>query len=250
MHLQQTVLVILRFPPEGIAGALSAVEEAQIEAQLALASDFVWTHSRQTLRVVFHRTKFLESLLAKDYKKYGKVGFAGKYTAAIHASLDRRGVDPKKYAGVLMLYRPTNAPDGLFYNTWVYFNEELSGSRRHPGFSSIFTGGGVPLWELVVHEYLHQLDHRFEREADNPDSAQQGFMNPDHKDEPAGQQLAALLGSSFPTPIAYYQAMLGFYVGDDDNLHPVNYRWLEGARGAFTGGELKRATTSRIPTTC
>lgn len=244
MHLQQTVLVILRFPPEGIAGALSVVEEAQIEAQLALASDFMWTHSRQTLRVMFHRTKFLESLTADDYKAYSQEAplpsiWAAKYTRETHQSLDRRGLDPGSFAGILMVYRPTNAPGSLFYNTWIWFNDELSGSHKHPGFSSILTGGGPPLWELIVHEYLHQLDHRFEREVHNPDPAQRGFMNPDHQNEPAGLRLATLLGASFPTNVAYYQAVLAYYVGQDNDLHPVNYRWLEGARGTYSGGELK-----------
>ena len=240
-HLQQTVLVILRFPPEGAPGELTPSDETTIISELALASDFFWTHSNQSLRVLFHRTKFLESLSQDDYKDYGASGHVGKYTSKIHDSLKRRGIDPKRYAGIMMLYRPTNAPGGLFYNTWIWFNDEISSHHKHPGFSSIFVGNPVPLWELIVHEYLHQLDHRFEKEADNPDPAQHGFMNPDHKTEPAGQLLATLLGTSFSTNVSYYKAILGYYVGEDNDLHPINYRWLEGIRGSFYGGELKKA---------
>lgn len=239
-HLQQTVLVILRFPPEGVPGELTAGDENHIDLNLAQASEFCWTHSRQLLRLQFHRVKFLESLVASDYKNYGAAGYAAKYTSAIHQSLARRDIDPRRYAGVLMLYRPTNASGGLFYNTWIWFNDEISSNEKSPGFSSMFIGNpNVPLWELIVHEYLHQIDHRFEKESGNPDTAQQGFMNPDHMTQPAGQRLAELLGTTFTTPVSYYQAMLAYYVGEDDELHVVNYRWLDGIRGTFYGGELK-----------
>jgi hypothetical protein len=240
-YLQQTVLVIVRFPPEGISGELTAPEENHIITELDAASDFLWTNSNQSLRVQFHRIKFEESPAKADYKDYGTAGAAAMYTSAINQSLAQRHVDPRQYAGIMMIYRPTNAPGGLFNNTWVWYNDELSSHKRNPGFSSIPYDNSSLLHELVVHEYLHQLDHRFEKESGNPEPIQHGFMNPDNKDAPDGQTLAHLLSTTFPTPVAYYQAMLKYYVGKGDSLHAVNYRWLEGIRGVFNGGELKAA---------
>src|SRR5437867_5841733 len=67
-HLRQTVLVILRFPPEGQPGALADGEEAHIQKELDAASAFLWASSNQGLRVQFHCVKFLESVQASDYK--------------------------------------------------------------------------------------------------------------------------------------------------------------------------------------
>ena len=248
-YLQQTVLVILAFPPEGVSGELTAAEEDYIATQLDAASDFIWTNSNQSLRVHFHRLKFLQSLTQADYENYGSSGFAAMYTAGINQSLVRRHVDPKQYAGLMMIYRPTNAPGSLFNNTWVWFNDQLSSQKQNPGFSSVVFDSSGLLGELVVHEYLHQLDHRFEKEAGDPEPTEHGFMNPDNKDQPDGQALAHLLGTSFPTPASYYQAMLKYYVQKRGlsvpvkpyTLHAVNYRWLEGIRGVFNYGELKTA---------
>lgn len=236
-HLQQTVLVILDFPPEGRPGVLTAAEEAHIASQLDAASNFLWTNSNQSLRVDFHRIKVLRTLTATDYEDYGGAGSAAKYTPEIHQALQNRDVTPKDFAGVVMIYRPTNAPAGLFNNTWIWFNDEFSSHKRNPGFSSVVFNNTNLLSEIVVHEYLHQLDHRFERESGNTDPAQQGFMNPDNRDLPDGQRLALLLGITFPTPVSYYEAILKYYVGPDKALHVVNYRWLEGIRGVFYGGE-------------
>jgi hypothetical protein len=241
-HLEQTVLVILRFPPEGQPGALTPAEEAHINQQLDAASNFLWTNSNQSLQVQFHILKMMGTLQADDYQTYGSSGAAAKYTHGIDESLHRRRIKVEQYAGLIMIYRPTNAPSGLFNNTWIWFNDSISDAKSNPGFSSVVFNSTDFLSEATVHEYLHQLDHRFQFEAGNPDPAQHGFMNPDDLNQPAGRLLAALLGTPppFPTPVDYYKAMLKFYVGADNNLHPVNYRWLEGIRGAFYGDEAKQ----------
>ncbi|MGZ5098898.1 MAG: hypothetical protein ACXWF6_16025 [Usitatibacter sp.] len=241
-YLQQTVLVILRFPPAGVSGQLTAADETYITSELIAASDFLWTSSRQSLRVDFQVVKILKSVVASDYRDYGTSGSAAKYSASVSQLLASRRINPAQYAGVMMIYRPTNAPPNLFNNTWVWYNDEISSHKGNPGFSSVIysgTSSSVPLSELVVHEYLHQLDHRFEKEAANPDSAQHGFINPDDKTNPSGQQLASLLGTTFATNPAFYAAMLKYYVGPLNTLHLVNYRWLDGIRGVFRDAELK-----------
>ena len=241
-YLQQTVLTILRFPPNGASGELSAADETYITSQLSAASDFLWTNSRQSLRVNFYVVKMLKSAVAADYRNYGASGSAAKYSDSVSQFLAIRHINATHYAGVMMIYRPTNAPPGLFNNTWVWFNDEISIPKANPGFSSVVysgTSSSVALSEIVVHEYLHQLDHRFERESGNPDSAQHGFMNPDDMTNASGQQLANLLATTFTTTPDYYAAMLKYYVGKLNALHQVNYRWLDGIRGVFRAGDLK-----------
>ena len=241
-HLQQAVLVILRFPPEGTAGELTAAEEKHVITELDAATEFLWVNSNQSLRVRFLRVKFESSLEAVEYTNYGSSGFAAMYSPALGQALVHRHVDVERYAGVIMIYRPTHAPGGLFNNTWIWINEQLPGPRRNPGFSSIPYEGSSLLSELVVHEYLHQLDHRFERESGNPEPSQRGFMNPDNKDAADGRALAQRLATVFSTPADYYRAMLKYYVaGGHDSVHAVNYRWLDGIRGVFSGATLKAA---------
>ena len=68
--LRQSVLVILRFPPEGVDGALSQDDESYIDQELSAVSDFLWTNSNQSLKVTFATIKFLQSMGASDYKGY------------------------------------------------------------------------------------------------------------------------------------------------------------------------------------
>jgi hypothetical protein len=241
-YLRQTVLVILRFPPAGAADELTLADESSIAAELNIASDFLWTQSDQSLRVNFHVVKMLKPLAASDYKNYGTAGYVGMFNKPVAEFLLHRHINPRKYAGIVMIYRPTNAPGGLFYNTWIWFTDEipsLASQKKHPGFSSIFYSSTYnPGWlsELLVHEYLHQLDHRFDKEAHNPD----GFMNADDKTNPPGLQLEVLLGTTFPSNPSWYAAMLKYYLGPLNTLHRVNYRWLDGIRGVvFKPGELK-----------
>jgi hypothetical protein len=269
-HLQQTVLVILRFPPQGITGELSATDESYINAQLAIVSDFFWTNSNQSLRVNFETIKIEQSLAATDYECYGQTGCAAKYDATVHQSLANRLVDPRQYAGVVMIYRPTTAPGGQFYNTWIYFNDQLGGPKLNPGFSSIIYNynSQPPLSQYIEHEYCHQLHHRFEFEAHDSTPpvgglAPDGMIDSDWMTTPGGpagqlstiaQELGFLTGTTFQpgNDPPWLAAIVKYYVGPGDRLHPhgtlhaVNYRWLEGRRpddvvlGVFDGGELKK----------
>jgi hypothetical protein len=270
-HLQQTVLVILRFPPQGASGELSAIDEIYINAQLGVVSDFFWANSNQSLRVNFEIIKVEQSLMASDYECYGQTGCAAKYDATVHQSLTNRQVDPRQYAGVIMIYRPTNAPGGLFYNTWVYFNDQLGGPPLNPGFSSIIYNynNQPPLSQYIEHEYCHQLHHRFEFEAHDSTPpvgglAPDGFIDSDWMTTPGGppgqlseiaQDLGYLIGTTFQpgNDLPWLAAILKYYVTPGNprqphgTLHAVNYRWLEGRRGddvvlgVFDGGELKKA---------
>lgn len=236
-HLRQTVLMILRFPPEGQPGALTVAEEAHINTQLDAAAGFLWVESGQSLMVKFHTVKIGQTMQAADYKAYTG-GAAAKYGSSMHSVIAGRGINPKDYAGVMMIYRKTNAPAGVFNNTWIYFDEELSGERDQPGFSSVLFNSTNILHEIVVHEYLHQIDHRFQYEANNPDGLHRGFMNPDLLGS-EGPGLSQWLGIPVSTPREFYRAILKAYRGSDGNYHRVNYRWLEGPRGAFYGDQAK-----------
>lgn len=237
-HLRQTVLMILRFPPEGQPGALTPAEEAHVNSQLDAAANFIWVESGQSVAVKFDTVKIYQTVQAADYRVYSS-GAAAKYTSGMHSALERRGINPKDYAGVMMIYRKTNAPSGVFNNTWIYFDEELSGERDQPGFSSVVFNSGSILHEIIVHEYLHQIDHRFQYEASNPDGLHRGFINPDLLSN-EGPGLAQWLGVSISTPRDFYRAILKAYRGADGKYHRVNYKWLEGKRGAFYGDEAKR----------
>jgi hypothetical protein len=99
------------------------------------------------------------------------------------------------------------------------------------------------LGEVVVHEYLHQLDHRF-KEASPTDAFLRfkqpntpgGFMNPDDMSAPPGQQLAKLLNTVFSEPKEYYKAILKSYVGVDNKIYAVDYSLL---------AKIKRGTWSQ-----
>ncbi|MGH9714045.1 MAG: hypothetical protein ACRD5M_12180 [Candidatus Acidiferrales bacterium] len=268
-HLQQTVLVILHFPPQGVAGELSAADETYINSELSVVSNFFWTNSNQSLQVNFETIKILQSVVASDYEQYGQTGCAAKYDAAEHHSLANRLVDPRQYAGVIMIYRPTNATCSLFYNTWIYFNDQLSGPKLNPGFSSIIYtyNSQPPLSQFIEHEYCHQLHHRFEYEAHDSTPAlgglaPDGFIDSDWMTTPGGpsnqlstiaQDLGLLLGTTFQpgNDVPWLEAIVKYYVGAPDRKHPngtlhaVNYRWLQGryrdnvVLGVFDGGELR-----------
>ncbi|HZD30289.1 MAG TPA: hypothetical protein VE779_01380, partial [Candidatus Angelobacter sp.] len=275
-YLHQNVLVILRFPPEGVADALSADDESYIDSQLSTVSDFIWTGSNQSLLVTFEFIKVLQSMTASDYEGYPftdstgqtHTEYAGKYSDAANQSLARRLVDPRQYAGVIMIYYPSNQPGQLFENTWEYFNDQLGGAPLNPGFSGIvYQGTDIPLWQVITHEYCHQLHHRFMLEAkdlvpvvDQVLGSSFGFIDSDSMTLPGtttlsltAQYLGALTGTTFQPgqDAPWLQAILKDYVGPSDiqnpngTLHTVNYRWLEGRRpddvvlGVFNGGELK-----------
>lgn len=278
-HLQQTVLVILRFPPQGTPNALSAADESYINAQLAIASDFFWTNSNQSLRVNFEIIKMEQSLEASDYEKYTFPGanggpptieYAARYNSTVHQSLTHRLVDPRQYAGVIMIYYPSNQPGQLFENTWIYFNDQLGGSPLNPGFTSVvYQGTGIPLYPPILHEYCHQLHHRFQYAAHDSTPAvgglaPNGFIDSDWMTTPGGppgqlsaiaQDLGFLTGTTFQpgNDLTWLAAILKFYVAPGGikpphgSLHAVNYRWLEGRRpddmvlGVFDGGEVKKA---------
>lgn len=280
-HLQQTVLVILRFPPQGITGELSATDESYINAQLSIVSDFFWTNSNQSLRVNFETIKVLQSVAASDYEKYTvpppnpnpnnlppTFEYAASYNATVHQSLARRLIDPRQYAGVMMIYYPSNRPGTLIENTWIWFNDQLGGSSLNPGFSSIvYQGTGFSLYPPILHEYCHQLHHRFQNEAHDSTPAvdgfaPDGFIDSDWMTKPnapnqlstIAQELGFLTGTTFHPgdDVPWLAAILKYYVGPIDPFHPrgslhaVNYRWLEGRRpddvvlGVFDGGELKK----------
>jgi hypothetical protein len=269
-HLQQTVLVILRFPPQGINGELAPTDETYVNSQLSIVSDFIWTNSNQSLLVTFQTVKILQSLTTTDYECYGPTGCTAPYDAVVEQSLASRLSDPRQYAGVVMIYRPTNAPSGgLFYNTWIYFNNQSSGPFIQPGLSSIFYAynSQIPLSQYIEHEYCHQLHHRFEFEAKDivPSVGglnSFGFIDSDWMTTPNGTpgqlstiavDLGCLLGTTFQPndDPAWLAAILKYYVGPADEkhrcgtLHAVNYRHLEGrypnniVLGVFDGGELK-----------
>jgi hypothetical protein len=275
-YLHQTVLVILRFPPEGVAGTLSANDESYINSQLSAASDFIWTNSNQSLRVTFAVIKIEQSLLTTDYEKYPaqnqQFQYAASYNATVNESLARRLVNPRQYAGVVMIYyNPSNPPGSLFANTWIYFNDQLPGQlpgvTLNPGFTSIVYMGQTspPLSQFIVHEYCHQLHHRFQNEALDPAEPvggldSHGFIDSDWMTEGPNNQLTAIaqaLGSFLGITFQYgddepwLAAILKYYVAPDarfrkPTLHAVNYRWLEGRMpdnvvlGVFNGGELKQ----------
>ncbi len=162
-HLQQTVLVILRFPPQGISGELTPSDETYINSQLGMVSDFIWTNSNQSLLINFQTVKILQSLATSDYECYGATGCTAPYDDVVGQSLASRLLDPRQFAGVVMIYRPTNAPGGLFYNTYIYFNNQSAGPFLQPGLSSIIYtyNSQPPLSQYILHEYCHQLHHRF-----------------------------------------------------------------------------------------
>lgn len=269
-HLQQTILVILRFPPQGVSGELSQVDEDYISSQLKTVSDFLWNNSNQSLQVNFDMVKILQSLTASDYECYGSVGCAAKFDQTVEQALSDRLIDARQYAGVIMIYRPTNAPpQGLFYNTWIYFNDQLSGPKRNPGYSAILYqyGTSIPLSQFILHEYCHQLHHRFQYMAHNSvpavdGLASYGFIDSDWMTTPGGpagqlsttaQELGYFLGITFHPgdDLPWLSAILKYYVGPKDSSHPngsihaVNYRHLEGrypdnvVLGAFYGSEPK-----------
>lgn len=272
-HLQQTVLVILRFPPQGITNALSATDESYINAQLAIASDFLWTNSNQSLRVNFETIKIEQSVAASDYEKYtipppnpnpnnlpATIEYAASYNATVNDSLARRLIDPRQYAGVMMIYYPSNQPGTLIENTWIWFNDQLSANNLNPGFTSIvYQGTGFSLYPPILHEYCHQLHHRFQNAAHDSTPpvgafAPDGFIDSDWMTTPVGQELGVLLGTTFQQgdDLTWLAAILKYYVTPRNikqprsTLHAVNYRWLEGrypdniVLGVFDGGELKK----------
>jgi hypothetical protein len=274
--LLQTVLVILRFPPEGVEGTLTPADESYIHQELDAAADFLWTNSNQSLKVNFAIIKVLQSMAESDYEGYTFTDangnpvteYAGKYDPAVHQSLLRRHLDPRQFAGVVMIYYLSNAPGTLFENTWEYFTDQISSPGLNPGFSSIvYQGIEFPLQGVVLHEYCHQLHHRFMLEAHNfvpmvdaDFGSSYGMIDSDWMTLPDSsglsknaQNLGALLGITFQPgdDLTWLAAILKYYVGPSDRhhrhgtLHAVNYRWLEGRRpddvvlGVFYEGELK-----------
>lgn len=269
-YLQQTVLIILRFPPQGVSGELTNLDEGYITSQLKAVSDFLWSNSNQSLRVNFAVVKILQSVLPDDYECYGDAGCAAKFNAVVQKSLANRLIDARQYAGVIMIYRPTNEPaKGLFYNTWIFFNDQLGGPHLNPGYSAILYkyDTSPPLSQYILHEYCHQLHHRFQYMAHNSvpsvdGLASYGFIDSDWMTTPGGppdqlsetaKELGHFLGTTFHPgdDVPWLSAILKYYVGPKDPLHPygtvhaVNYRHLEGryrdnvVLGAFYGGELK-----------
>ena len=269
-HIQQSVLVILRFPPQGVSGELTKLDEDYITSQLKAVSDFLWNNSNQSLQVNFEVVKMLQSVAGADYECYPNVGCAAKFNSVVQHSLASRLMDARQYAGVIMIYRPTNVPpQGLFYNTWIFFNDQLSGPKLNPGYSAILYqyGTSPPLSQFILHEYCHQLHHRFQYMAHNSvpavdGLASYGFIDSDWMTTPGGpsdqlsttaQELGYFLGTTFHPgdDLPWLSAILKYYVGPKDPSHPngtvhaVNYRHLEGrypdnvVLGAFDGGELK-----------
>ena len=269
-HLQQTVLVILRFPPQGVTGELTPADEQFIATQLKAVSDFLWANSNQSLQVNFAIVKILQSVAASEYECYPGVGCAATFDTLVQHSLADRLIDARQYAGVIMIYRPTNTPQqGLFYNTWICFNDQLGGPCLNPGYSAILYNynGTPPLSQYILHEYLHQLHHRFQYMAHNSVPAVDGlasfgFIDSDWMTTPGGPPgqlsttakiLGDFLGTAFQPgdDVPWLSAILKYYVGPIDKLHPrgsihaVNYRHLEGrypdnvVLGAYYGGELK-----------
>lgn len=182
--VQQHVLVILRFPPQGATNALSANDESYINSQLSAVSNFLWTNSNQSLKVTFETIKFEQSLVASEYECFNSPNCTAFYDNTLDQYLRSRLVSPEQYAGVVMIYQPTNVPpsnsnpsvsSGLFYNTQIWFNSELDipvSSRHSPGFSAVFYSGNnpnqtPPLSQFIEHEYLHQLHHRFANEIND-----------------------------------------------------------------------------------
>jgi len=233
--VQQHVLVILRFPPQPATNALSANDESYINSQLSAVSNFLWTNSNQSLLVTFETIKFEQSLVASEYECFNSPNCTAFYDNTLDQYLRSRLVSPAQYAGVVMIYQPTNVPPRpgctsppcLFYNTQIWFNSELDipvSSRHSPGFSAIFYSGNnpnqtPPLSQFIEHEYLHQLHHRFAYEIQDsappvvdqtpphPALAPDGFIDSDWMTTPGAQNpcqlstiaqdLEQLIGTTF-----------------------------------------------------
>jgi hypothetical protein len=232
-YLQQEVLVILAFPATG-SQALTPAEKTHIINQVKAASNFIWMNSNKTLRVNFKRLTFDMTLDRSDYEVYGGNQVAAKFSKKIRTAVTNRNVLPEEWAGVILIYRPTNAPGGsLINNTWKYLDDP---TQTLPGFSSVLFNGTDALSEVIVHEYLHQLDHRFEEAAPKDLFAGEAafkqpnthlsFMNPDSMNDPAGKQIAKQLTTVFSDPKEYYKAVLKYFLGGDDRLHKVKYSLL------------------------
>jgi hypothetical protein len=205
-YLEQAVLVILCFPPPRAAQSLTPEEEAHIIKRLAVTSAFLRANSSQALRVKFTRLKMHITLDKTEYQSYGPPtaqSLAANFSQGIQDLLRRQMVDSQQYAGWVMIYRPVNAPTHLINNTWTYLNYV---EKTTPGFCSVpFDGGNTnALSKAIVHEYLHELDHRF-KEASPADvflrfkqaNIAVGFMNPDDVKAPPGQRLAHFLEPNF-----------------------------------------------------
>lgn len=104
------------------------------------------------------------------------------YHPVFQSQLIQQGRNPADFDGIFRLYEQPQGFPNWGYWTWY----QISGTARRIGFTSIPVDhfGNTPDagYGVLMHEYLHQMDHRFD------DAGVPGFYNPDEKPNGMGNQ--------------------------------------------------------------
>lgn len=110
---------------------------------------------------------------------WGKIAFFNKdFDKVLVKSC---GVKAHDFDYIIRVYKhPPVYPTGFLANTWKWYNEYLGVPLLKKGYTSIIVNPPpypppAPLWEIMLHEYCHQLQHRFE------DAGVMSFVNPDRR---------------------------------------------------------------------
>lgn len=159
-----------------------------IEGDIRKFEQFVQNATNNEITIE-HKLIALPNIDSSELVNYGeKWGFIAGYSWKLDQELRKQGINPFDYAGIFRIYNhPYSSHNSAFGgNTWIWFNDRL-GRKDRPGYTSIIGQqmyqGQEPPADYILHEYLHQLDHRFN------DAKITEFADADHRGKngiPAG----------------------------------------------------------------
>lgn len=180
---------------------------------------------------------FYPEYLNNDFHTDDFMDFGGtlRYIAKYNKTFDdilvhNCGIKPYQYDYILRVYKhPPKLVSGFYANTWMWYNQYLGTPHLKKGYTSLLANPtpppGVippPMWETMVHEYCHQLEHRFN------DAGVKYFVNSDRKNE--------LQSNPFFTStsnIDFYYKIMANLEFPYNGIQSVPYHKLNGIAGVW-----------------
>lgn len=130
-----------------------------VEREVSLFAGYLWRYSLRRLAVDPHVTVIRRSLQPDEFRDYGEAfGWLLDRSARVDADLRERGLNPDSL--ILLYMPPADRPPRLAGRT---FFEGMHSSipLREVYFEN--NGFARPLYLVMAHEFLHQIDLQFSR---------------------------------------------------------------------------------------
>jgi hypothetical protein len=137
------------------------------------------------------------------------------------------GIQPYYYDYIIRVYKhPASLPTGFIANTWHWYNEYLGTPKLQKSYTSAIVTNLMPphavVGEVFLHEYCHQLQHRFSDVGIN------SIVDPDTH---GPMQSNPLFNS--PTDLGFYYKIMQNLLTPYNGIQAVPYYKLNGVAGKW-----------------